>query len=175
MEILHKYFSSKKYMILFFVSSLMCIATMTVIFGFSSQNSAVSSDTSGFTILHILKCVYPKFNSLTQNAKDTLIENLQFFIRKLAHFSVYCALGFFAQTSLLCVRPLSKKKKTIISFILSLVYAVSDELHQLFVPGRACRIFDVAVDSAGAILGILISLMIFLIFQKKRQHKTIRY
>ncbi len=41
------------------------------------------------------------------------------------------------------------------SLLAAVLYSVSDEIHQYFVPGRACRIFDVGVDSLGALTGIL--------------------
>ena len=44
--------------------------------------------------------------------------------------------------------------------------SLSDEVHQIFVPGRACRIFDVFVDSCGASFGILIFLLITLLIIK---------
>lgn len=37
-----------------------------------------------------------------------------------------------------------------------IVYAVSDEIHQLFVPGRGAQVKDVMIDSTGAFAGIII-------------------
>ncbi|MGM0653228.1 MAG: VanZ family protein [Bacillota bacterium] len=42
------------------------------------------------------------------------------------------------------------------AFIVSLIYAVSDEIHQLFVPGRQASIADVGIDTAGILLGLLL-------------------
>ncbi len=42
------------------------------------------------------------------------------------------------------------------SIALGIFYAFTDELHQFFVPGRYCTIFDVFVDSAGVIAGVFI-------------------
>ena len=42
------------------------------------------------------------------------------------------------------------------SIMLGLVYAASDEIHQLYVPGRAGQFRDVLIDSAGVLLGICI-------------------
>ena len=39
---------------------------------------------------------------------------------------------------------------------MSVVYACSDEFHQSFIPGRSARLFDVGIDAAGAILGLVI-------------------
>ena len=49
-----------------------------------------------------------------------------------------------------------------IGVIIALVYAVSDEFHQLFVPGRACSFSDFLVDSAGIFLATLIYSLKFL-------------
>ena len=40
--------------------------------------------------------------------------------------------------------------------LFSMLYACSDELHQLFVPGRFCAFKDVMIDSSGAFVGILL-------------------
>ena len=70
-----------------------------------------------------------------------------FIVRKFAHFFEYAALGFLIGCA----------------FFLSAIYSVSDEIHQYFVPGRACRIFDVGVDTLGALTGTLILALIILI------------
>lgn len=46
----------------------------------------------------------------------------------------------------------------LVSWIICTLYAGTDEFHQYFVPGRACSLRDVCIDSAGAILGVLIML-----------------
>jgi VanZ family protein len=51
---------------------------------------------------------------------------------------------------------------------LSSFYAVSDEFHQSFVPGRSPSIQDVLIDIVG-ILGFYIVIKIFAVYQKKRQ------
>ncbi|MGM0653162.1 MAG: VanZ family protein [Bacillota bacterium] len=42
------------------------------------------------------------------------------------------------------------------AFVFGLIYAVSDELHQVFVPGRQAAIIDVGIDTVGIILGLLL-------------------
>ena len=42
------------------------------------------------------------------------------------------------------------------AFFATAVYAATDEIHQLFVAGRAGRFSDVVIDSAGALLGVLV-------------------
>ena len=48
------------------------------------------------------------------------------------------------------------EKNLLLSFILTIVYGISDEIHQLFVPTREGRFWDVLIDGAGAFLASLI-------------------
>lgn len=50
-----------------------------------------------------------------------------------------------------------------VALLFSFVYAVSDEVHQLFVPGRAASLGDVGID----ILGIMLAGMLYFIRVKK--------
>ena len=45
------------------------------------------------------------------------------------------------------------KSATIIAFAITVLCAVGDEIHQIFVPGRAFQTSDILVDSAGALIG----------------------
>lgn len=52
-----------------------------------------------------------------------------------------------------------RDKVLIFSFIFSVLYGVSDELHQYFVPNRLCDLYDVLADAAGAAAGLLIVIL----------------
>lgn len=66
----------------------------------------------------------------------------------LAHFLEYAILG------LLLSAAFGIGKKNILLVILAAsLYGVSDELHQLFVPGRVASIYDVATDMVGSAVG----------------------
>jgi VanZ family protein len=67
-------------------------------------------------------------------------------LRKLAHVGEYAVLGA------LLARAVSRAW---LALALGVLYAVSDELHQSFVPGRAGRPLDVAIDAAGVALGVV--------------------
>ncbi len=58
------------------------------------------------------------------------------------------------------------------SLIIGILYAISDEIHQLFVPGRSGKVTDVIIDS----LGILTGIVFFLIVEKtvKQIRKNIK-
>ena len=59
------------------------------------------------------------------------------------------------------------KKTGILSFLFSVIYALSDEFHQTFVPGRDGNIVDVLIDSSGALVGILVSCIVYFFIMKK--------
>lgn len=68
--------------------------------------------------------------------------------RKAGHIFEYLVL-------LLLFNRSFKNKKTLLSFILTFLYAISDEVHQIFVPLRSASPIDVLVDCIGIILGLL--------------------
>jgi VanZ family protein len=68
-------------------------------------------------------------------------------LRKLAHAGEYAVLG-----ALL----LRATGRTGVALALGILYAVSDEVHQAFVPGRAGSPVDVAIDAAGVALGVVV-------------------
>ena len=59
------------------------------------------------------------------------------------------------------------KKTVILSFLFSVLYASSDEFHQTFVAGRDGNIVDVVIDSSGALVGILLSSIVYFLIIKK--------
>jgi len=70
------------------------------------------------------------------------------------HALVYAGLGWLFARALCGTRPSMKHVSVVaLTVLFTSAYGVSDELHQLFVPGRACSLFDYAVDSAGGIAG----------------------
>ncbi|HEX4746982.1 MAG TPA: VanZ family protein [Gaiellaceae bacterium] len=68
-------------------------------------------------------------------------------LRKLAHAAEYAVLGA------LLVRATGRSG---LAFALGTLYAVSDEVHQHFVPGRVGAPFDVAIDAIGVAAGIVL-------------------
>jgi len=81
----------------------------------------------------------------------------------IGHFVEYTLLGFAALRAVQWQDSPSLKRNMAV-FIFCLLYALSDEYHQTFVPGRLFQIQDLLIDSAGILAGILI----YPIFQKNR-------
>lgn len=85
--------------------------------------------------------------------KNIDIRSFNHLIRKAAHFFAYLLLGVLVTNALDKTRIISHKS-LIWALIICIIYAASDEIHQIFIPGRAGQIKDVALDSAGSMVGI---------------------
>lgn len=76
-------------------------------------------------------------------------------VRKTAHFTIYLILGLLVST-LLKEYNLKTKQIIIYSILICMTYAISDEIHQIFVIGRSGELKDVLIDTCGSTVGILI-------------------
>lgn len=113
---------------------------MVIIFTMSSFNSIESANQSNYIV-----------NIISNVLNINNIELLNLIIRKLAHYIEYLILG------ILVINMFIKNnipQSYLISIIFCIIYAISDEIHQIFVPGRACQIKDILIDSIGSITGI---------------------
>lgn len=52
-----------------------------------------------------------------------------------------------------------KSRSIWIAWIFTILYAITDEYHQSFVPGRNSRLFDIGIDSLGSLIGLLPSII----------------
>ena len=135
------------------INILLVIIWMIIIFIMSSFNSTESSNQSNF-IVNIISNIFNINN----------IELLSLIIRKIAHFTEYFILGLLVYNMIY-----NYNKKIHISIIICILYAISDEIHQLFVPGRSCQFIDILIDSTASILGIyLLYLLYKYILSKKK-------
>ena len=132
-----------------------------VIFNFSAQNGEMSGSLSK-KVTEAIVNIISKIKTIDISTKLRYIEKLHPIIRKLAHFGVYTVVGF-SIMGFMCTFDMRNIFKVIISFSVGVTYAISDEIHQYFIPGRSARIFDVCIDSVGVLTGIfiLITLIVF--------------
>lgn len=77
---------------------------------------------------------------------------------KWAHFIVYLVLGYFLARALVFQKRFPKWRKYYFLFaiILGILYGISDEFHQWFVPGRETDVYDALADSLGVFVGVLV-------------------
>ena len=131
---------------------ILVILWMGLIFYFSSLNSDSSTEQSRSVVnkTNIVE-IYEEKNN-TDN--ETALEDVDRIFRKVAHVIEYLVLAV-----LLCLAlseyNLSLNKILLISFIVCLLYSVSDEAHQLLVSGRSGEIRDIIIDNVGCIIGLL--------------------
>lgn len=126
------------------------ILWMVLIFIFSHQPASESSELSlGFSkkIMDIIKFLVPD-NKLSY-------EGLHILIRKGAHFTIYLILGLLV-TNAFRNHNLSALRLIVAALLICVLYAISDEIHQLYIPGRSGQVSDVLIDSTGGLCGILL-------------------
>ena len=136
--------------IILVVSWACVVLTMIIIFCFSAQNREESRETSSGVIKDVLSIVMPEEEITTD-----VVKKYQFPFRKAAHFSIYMILGF----ALANAFEYTLNKMWYFSYpcsvFVSALYAISDEWHQGFSEGRGPSAFDVLIDTAGALFGVL--------------------
>ncbi len=81
-------------------------------------------------------------------------KTVDFVTKKAAHVTEYGVLAFLLWRAISREREWSAWPSFGGAFVLSLLYAISDELHQTFVPGRNGALTDVGFDALGALLAL---------------------
>ena len=88
-----------------------------------------------------------------------------FIVRKTAHCLEFAGLCFLMNFAFYF--SFSKQEKAL-SLIFTSLYALSDEIHQIFIDGRSCEFRDWVIDTAGALIGIATFLLVMLIIKKRK-------
>ena len=115
--------------------------------------SALPGDVSGAESSIIVRMI----TSIVQADPETV----SFIVRKAAHFTEYMVLGACLLLNVRdCFAHLHPRQMWGLAWLLGTAYAVTDELHQRFVPERSCEPRDMCIDAAGVALGALIMLAI---------------
>ncbi|WP_255375592.1 VanZ family protein [Erysipelatoclostridium sp. An173] len=133
------------------------IIWMIFIFIMSNTNGNDSSSQSNFFANIILQ-----FINIDK-------ETLTFLIRKLAHMSEYAILALFTYYALIKI-AFNKRIIFQITFLISFLYACSDEFHQLFISGRSGQFTDIIIDSTGCLI-----MLLFLYLWQKRKNESNDY
>ncbi len=121
------------------------IAWMVVIFVFSTDT--FSADNTGGLIKSVLRFLFPSMS----------VSQLHFWhgvIRKAGHVTEYAILGFLAWR-VFVVQPWAGPKPKLFAVAFVLVFALSDELHQMFVASRTGSLVDVGYDFMGGFITVM--------------------
>jgi VanZ family protein len=100
--------------------------------------------TSAFSAANTAKIIDPIMRWLIPGIGAASVDVGHMLVRKAAHFTEYGILFW-----LLVRGPM--KDRPYLALLLCVLYALSDEGHQIFVPGRTASLYDVALDSTGAL------------------------
>lgn len=148
---------------------LPAILLMVVIFIYSSM-PAVESSQRSMMITDVIVDIYENISdqSLDETLKQDWKASLEHNIRKAAHITEYTFLA------LAMALPFWMKGRRALplftqAVLLTVAYAITDELHQRLVPGRSGELRDVLIDALGAILGASIFIMVTHFASHKKQ------
>ncbi|MTK11783.1 MAG: teicoplanin resistance protein VanZ [Clostridiaceae bacterium] len=171
---------------------ILCVLWMGFIF-YNSSNNGYVSELRSHTLLNDIKSKYNEIrgkdkkvslnyntveNEKVKKQNTTKVkkqvsreEKLNTILRKNAHAFEYLVLAIFVAAVLFSFNLKGKSPIIYIMFI-CLFYAVTDEFHQMFVPGRSSLVSDVLIDFLGSIIGIgLFYLFYYKIISRNRVRK----
>ena len=142
------------------IAGVLALVWMIVIFAFSAQTSEESSVISEGLSYRMVSTTdrLLKLNIDEEKMRE-IAGAIEHVVRKAAHMTEYAILAVLLYVWISIWR-ISRFQKACLAAALAIFYACSDEIHQLFVAGRAGRVNDVLIDSAGAVLGLALFLFI---------------
>ena len=140
------------------ISWILVLACMIVIFCLSAQNGEESSELSGSFVMSILNWM-----------GITISEAL---LRTFAHMLEFMGLALLLFNAIYATWE--NKLTSVFAFSGTVLYAITDEIHQIFVPDRAFQLSDILVDSTGALIGFIASFVILklVLYVMKRGNKN---
>ena len=147
----------KKIIITRIILIILIILWMYLVFGFSGQDGEQSSGIS-----------YKISMILTGNNEEIAII-IEPYVRKVAHFAEYAIGAILIYLLLYTFQKISSKIRNISSIIITIIYAISDEIHQLYIPGREGKIVDVYIDTLGIITGVIFINIVIKIFNRNNK------
>jgi VanZ family protein len=100
--------------------------------------------TSAFSAANTSKVIDPILRWMIPGITAASVDLCHMLVRKAAHFTEYGILFWLLVRGPMADRPY-------LALMLCVIYALTDEGHQIFVPGRTASLYDVALDSTGAL------------------------
>lgn len=119
------------------IKIVILILWMLVIFLLSNQTGSESTNLSNKLICSVISNCNPEIYS--------------FIVRKLAHFTIYFVLGIFT-----IINFKINKENMLYAILICVIYAFTDEIHQMFINNRSGEIRDIIIDSLGSLSSILL-------------------
>lgn len=147
---------------------------LVVIFSFSAADSGESTkESKSFTtnVVNVTTELADKLNIIEEKPSDSeiadIVTRVNPVIRKFAHATVYLVLAFLILFAL-DTRCENFWRNAFVAVIICFLYAITDEYHQTFVPGRSGEFRDCLIDALGATMACcLYGIGTYIFFRKK--------
>ena len=135
---------------------LITVLWMCVIWSFSAKPADLSTEMSHETGAWVAGILHRDFRDWPGEMQSAYVESIDHAVRKTAHAAEYTLLGFLIASTVYRY-GWAGRFRWFAAWAAGAGYAVSDEIHQYFVPGRSCQISDMLLDSCGVLLGVFIA------------------
>ena len=166
------------------VSMSITLAIMVVIFMLSAQDGEQSGSLSAAVARMLASVFVEGFDSMPSEQQAQLITQMSWPIRKTAHATEYACLAISLVVTCWQIAAWRHEARGeeqvslrqiplvgITAFVITVLYACSDEIHQLLIDGRAGQVADVLVDASGAAIGCLLICLLMWRFMTKRMRR----
>lgn len=139
------------------------VVWMVVIFSASSDSGSIK---------HTSRFLGPFFRWLFPKVSDHAIGEMVFAVRKCAHLTEYAILAALVWRARRKPRRNDPRpwlwREAGFALVFTALYAATDEIHQTFVPSRQASVWDVLLDSLGAVCGLLLLKFVLNLFRKRQ-------
>ena len=146
------------------------LSWMIVIFSFSAQPADDSGKTSQGVGAFLAEFFVPGYEDWSTQRQEAFVEKIDHPVRKAGHLTEYAVLGTLVTGTVLSF-GLRGKRAALTAEGIGVLYAASDEFHQLFVPGRGSQVTDVLIDASGFAVGEAAAYVIFWMICRYRRKK----
>lgn len=153
------------------IFTALALLWMGLIFWMSAQTGAESGGLSD-EVCRALGSIFVKgFGEWSAARQAEFVASISFFIRKAAHMTEYAILAILWLQALKAW-GIQMGRGALFSILISVAYAFTDEGHQLLVAGRAGQLTDVAIDAAGAAIGVGAAALIAITRERRTRGKV---
>ena len=150
------------------IGIILSIAWMGVIFWFSSRTSSQLDMRNRFIVKIILELFFKNFDTLPIDNQNQILNNISFYVSKSAHYLEYGMLALLLSLAFILVKK--RRYRYLFIMLVVILYAASDEIHQIFTGGRTPRSLDVIYDSLGGLTMVLLIELVITFIGLVRKH-----
>ena len=148
------------------VVALLILADMVTIFYFSARSGSESDRQSSSVAEFIAHFVISGYDEMSESEREAAVAAIGHPVRKAAHATEFASLAFLFVVFFSLFSFGTRVLRAAAAFACAVAYAATDEIHQMFVPGRGPSVADVGIDALGALAGTLIATFAVLLVQR---------